>query len=510
MASKGQQALMMQRRWQADPVLFMTEVLDVEREHVWSKMQEVTDSVRDNNKTCVYAGHSVSKSFTAARLALWFLSVFGPKATVITTAPSNDQVANILWREIAVAYGKSKVDLAGQLTKTKLDMGVNLEPPEGKWFAYGFATTPDTVTGEATRFQGYHNDHVLVIFDEAAGILPQIWRAANHLLTSEEAEDESVSHWRWLAIGNPTSPYGQFAECEDDPEWNCITVSVKDTPNFKQGKLVVPGLSGRKYEKTMRDKYGPDSNEYKIRICGKKPTFGEGTYYGKFMADAKAAGHMRDEMPIEQLYPVHVLWDPGRTHTAAVFVQLVDGWLRIIDGYYDDKGSGWSGHASVMQSKTMGGGRWNYLYGDHWGPDDLWSENAKNMSGEMNLILAKKAGIDFKKIMSHSFDDRIAATRAILPTKILFDMASPGVRMVVSALNIYAQRINQRESTDERPVYFKEPVKNWSCHVADAFGHLGIVYEYDGIKPFLPGFIERHGIKQSKPYGRSRTMKAIA
>jgi hypothetical protein len=42
----------------------------------------------------------------------------------------------------------------------------------------------DTVTEQATRFQGFHNENVLILFDEAAGILREIWEAKDKLLTN--------------------------------------------------------------------------------------------------------------------------------------------------------------------------------------------------------------------------------------------------------------------------------------------------------------------------------------
>jgi len=63
--------------YRRNPIAYMVDCLDVKEEHVWSKMVEMAESVRDNQKTCVEAGHSVSKDYTAARLALWFLGCFG-------------------------------------------------------------------------------------------------------------------------------------------------------------------------------------------------------------------------------------------------------------------------------------------------------------------------------------------------------------------------------------------------------------------------------------------------
>lgn len=431
-------------------------------------MEEVAESVRDNPRTCVFAGHGVSKSFTAARAAEWFLNVYGPNATVITTAPSNDQVENILWREIAVAFNNAQHKIGGTLTKKKHDFG-------DKWFAYGFATTPDTVTGEATRFQGYHNDHILVIFDEAAGIMSQIWRAAEHLLTS--------GHVRWLAIGNPTSPYGDFADCEDDPSWNCITISVKDTPNYIEGREVIPGLSGRPYEERMRSKYGEDSNEYKIRVLGQKPSYGQGTFYGERIAQAEQNNHVR-ELPIHDSVPVHCFWDIGHRHTAIIFVRYIKGWLHVIDAYYDDTSGGWPAHKRMLDRKP-------YIYGSHWCGDDIIKGNKGTFSGDANLDIASEAGIDFNIVMQHSFMDRIAAANNIIATKCLFDSSNEGVvKVVIPMLQKYRQRKNEQLSTEDRPAYFNEPVKDWTVHPADAFGHMAIAYRFDGIAECEPAVRE--------------------
>lgn len=239
-----------------DPIRFFTDCLDVESKNVWDKMVAIVNSVRDEPKTAVKAAHSVSKTYTAARLALWFLYTFNP-STVITTAPIHKQVEEILWREIREAHANSKVPLGGTVTKTKIDISE-------KWFALGFSTKPDTVTQQATSFQGYHNVHVLIIFDEAAGILREIWEAADSLM--------AAGFCRFLAIGNPTAATGEFADCFKNPEFSKITISVFDTPNYKQNKEVIPGVSGRAYEARIARRYGKESNYYKARVLGQIPT----------------------------------------------------------------------------------------------------------------------------------------------------------------------------------------------------------------------------------------------
>ena len=250
----------------SDPIKFFTECLDVNPKYVWDKMREISESVLHNQFTAVKAGHSLSKSYTVARIALWFLYTQYP-ATVVTTAPSNVQVEEIIWREINSAHSNSKIPLGGEPTKTSLDMQTwcKRKGIKGidKWSAIGFATKPDQAEQHATRFQGFHNHNVLVIMDEAAGIHKKIWEAVDKLLTT--------STQKLLVIGNPTMSKGDFVDCFKDSRYNKITVSVYDSPNYKIGEGTIPGLSGKAFVERTIAKYGKDSNLYKAMVTGEIP-----------------------------------------------------------------------------------------------------------------------------------------------------------------------------------------------------------------------------------------------
>lgn len=243
-------------RYQDDPVGFMIEVLDVDPNHLWTKMIEISEAIRDHDYVCVKAGNSLSKSFTLGRLANWFLFTHYP-STVITTAPSNIQVEEILWREIRESHANAKIPLGGKVLKTKLELSE-------KWFATGFATKPDTVTQHVTRLQGFHNEYVLIILDEAAGIDPLIWEAIDRLMSSEGVV-------KLIAVGNPTTARGPFVDCFKDSKFHKITVSAFDSPNYKTGKELIPGLAGRKFVAMVEAKYGKNSNQYKSMITGEIP-----------------------------------------------------------------------------------------------------------------------------------------------------------------------------------------------------------------------------------------------
>lgn len=442
------------KRFQADPIRFQVDCLDVKEEFVWPKMREVAYSVRDNTKTAVKAGHGVSKSYEAARIALWFLLCHYP-ATVITTAPTHNQVEEILWREIRDSFARRKIPVSVEPTRTRLDL-------EEKWFALGFSTRPDTVTSEATRFQGFHNEHILVIFDEAAGIDSRIWKAAEHLLTS--------GHCRWLVIGNPTSDVGDFADCfKDNSPWNTITISVLDTPNYKAGREIIPGVSGVDYEQKIADKYGRDSNEYKIRVLGEIPEYIEGTFYGSRIAQLYRQGHIGD-FPYEETAKVYTFWDLGDIYTAIIFVQFIKDTIHIIDYYYDNTGLGLPGYAKVLQTKP-------YIYGGHWaGPDvdPLTGSNRKTVMGKTVLDEAVSLGIHFGIVEKHAFNDGIEAVRTVFPRLRISNRTGD----FVDAIKKYKLKKNELLSTEDRVVYYKEPVKDATCHPADALRHLAMQYRY--------------------------------
>jgi hypothetical protein len=62
-------------------------------EFMWSKQRTVAELVRDNRYVAVPSCHDSGKSFTASRLASWWLDVHPPgEAFVVTTAPTTAQV----------------------------------------------------------------------------------------------------------------------------------------------------------------------------------------------------------------------------------------------------------------------------------------------------------------------------------------------------------------------------------------------------------------------------------
>lgn len=252
MSYSQQQVKTLQNRLQNDPSYFAEKVLG---KKLWSKQIEVLESIRDNSHTAVRSGHGVGKSFVSSIAVLWFLYSFRP-SKVITTAPTWLQVKSILWSEINKQHRTSLVDLGGEVLQTELKLSSD-------HFAVGFSTDAPE------RFQGHHSDNVLIIFDEAPGVHSNIWESAEGLMTGR--------HARWLAIGNPTSPVGNFYNTFTSPLWHKISISCEDSPNVINNNNEFPGLVTRDWIDQRKEEWGENNPIYKSRVLGEFPVEGEDT-----------------------------------------------------------------------------------------------------------------------------------------------------------------------------------------------------------------------------------------
>ena len=252
-----------------DPVSWVHERT---REHTYSIQRRILESVRDHRFTAVPSCHGPGKSFTAARVAGWFLDAHPPlEAFVVTSAPTDPQVKAILWREIQRAHRKG--GLPGRVTQdAQWKIADELVAFGRKPADIAAGSDEETVTA----FQGIHARYVLVIFDEAGGIPKPLWNAAMSLLTNEDA--------RFLAIGNPDDPSSEFARvCAGTTDdggmsargWNVIPISIFDTPNFS-GEDVPAELRPYLPSQAWLDAFvlnvgGPGTSIYTSKVLGQIP-----------------------------------------------------------------------------------------------------------------------------------------------------------------------------------------------------------------------------------------------
>lgn len=256
-----------------DPEYFTSKILN---KTLWPVQAEILRSVRDNMRTAVRSCHGIGKTFTAAMCILWFLYRH-PKAIVLSTAPTWRQVEKLIWKEIRSAYREALIPLGGNL----LPKTPELHLIHDEWYAAGLSTN------EPDRFQGFHEEHILVIVDEAAGVNLEIYEAIEGILTSSGA--------RLLLIGNPTAVGTPFYDAfTKSIGYHTFHVSAYDTPNFteygitpediandtwqhKAHEVPYPRLITPQWVSDRFKAWGESSAPYQVRVMGNFPQQGEDT-----------------------------------------------------------------------------------------------------------------------------------------------------------------------------------------------------------------------------------------
>jgi hypothetical protein len=468
-----------------DPIGFAIDVLCMEERYIWPKMVEVCEAIRDYRKVAVRAGHSVSKTFTMGRIVVpWFKTAFLP-STVLTTAPSETLVKDQMWREIRASHSGARMKLGGQIHTTSWNCRPRQEtldaldpidrPNWEKNFAVGMSTSPDTTSEHATKIHGFHNEWVLVVIDEACGILTPIWRTIMEgLMTDSQA--------KVVAIGNPTDPESEFAKCcyssdeelnegkepyKSDKGWHVITIDARDNPNYVQKKRVIPGLYSYEDVEDIINEYGIDGDGTRYRVKGLFPTFKEGTFYGQRLHEARRDGRI-GEFPHVSHYPVYTFSDYGDRWTATIFVQFIQGMIRIIDDYWDYEGQGGPAWANVLQAR-------GYNYEAHMaGPDlnPVGGSNRKGFAtGQFLQTTLEQLGYRVEACPKHGFDDRIREGCELFK---LLQVNESTCQTFLDAAAGYGKKKNTRDSTKSHPVYHDHEAKTWHRHMMDAYGHLAI------------------------------------
>jgi len=252
-----------------DPVVWAQKRLGLQ---LWSKQQDIAQSVKDNRRTAVRSCHDAGKSFIASVIAAWWIDTHPHgEAFVVSTAPTYQQVHAILWEEIRARHKRG--NLPGRVLQSdewKLD--------DGTMVGYGRKPADTDEHG----FQGIHRRYVLVILDEACGVPDQLWTAVEAITTNADC--------RILAIGNPDDPNTEFgAVCKPGSGWSVIGISAFDTPNFTDEPILEtlrPLLLDPEWVEDKQRRWGEDSPRYTSKVLGQFPEVGEDTLIAPALIEA--------------------------------------------------------------------------------------------------------------------------------------------------------------------------------------------------------------------------------
>ena len=178
---------------------------------------------------------------------------------IVCTAPTMQQLDNVLWAEMAKWLDASPV-LQMMFTWTKTRVYMN--GYDRRWFA-----VPRTAT-KPESLQGFHEDNMLFVVDEASGVADPILDAIGGTLTG--------ANNRLLYCGNPTKATGGFAESfqGDGMDWYCMTVSSRDSPRTSKENIAA-----------LEKKYGKNSNVVRVRVDGLPPVADSDVFIPSYIAE---------------------------------------------------------------------------------------------------------------------------------------------------------------------------------------------------------------------------------
>lgn len=227
--------------YRKNPVIFAREVLLFEPDE-WQRAALM--DLAENPKVAIKSGQGVGKTGLEAVALLWFLCCY-PYPRIVATAPTKQQLHDVLWSEISKWMSKSPL-LSKILKWTKTY--IYMVGHEKRWFAVArTATKPENM-------QGFHEDNMLFIVDEASGVADPIMEAVLGTLSGENN--------KLLMCGNPTRTSGTFYDAfnADRALYRCHTVSSADSPRTNKQNI----------ESLIR-KYGRESNVVLVRVFGEFP-----------------------------------------------------------------------------------------------------------------------------------------------------------------------------------------------------------------------------------------------
>lgn len=215
----------------------------------------------------IMAGKGVGKDFTAALTILFWLDCF-PDSRIPCTANNAQQLQNVLWAEIASVMSKAKkMGTSGETILENRFMWQSQKiyhrSHKEKWFAEALAYPQHGTKEQQERtLTGRHSRFLLAVVDEAAGVPDAVYSPLETTLTG-------VLNLI-LLIFNPTQNVGFAIESQTTykDQWVCFGWSQEDCPELIPKEII----------QQKEDKYGRDSNTFRVSVLGLPPHAGTGAF----------------------------------------------------------------------------------------------------------------------------------------------------------------------------------------------------------------------------------------
>ena len=256
-------------RFRRDPVEYVRRVF---RAEPTDQQAQLLRAVADPGaKVAVRSGHGTGKTTALAWIILWYLPLHR-NALIPCTAPTGHQLYDLLWAEVQRWQPKMPPELADCVIVKQ--SRVEIRGYERTKFAV--ARTARKENPEALA--GFHSENLLFLIDEASGVPEQIFQVAEGALSTPGS--------RVVMTSNPTRITGYFYDAfgRNRDKWTRLHFSGPESP-----------LVDHEFVREMGEKYGEDSDIYRVRVLGEFPKASVLQLIPQDLVEAALGAHLPEE-----------------------------------------------------------------------------------------------------------------------------------------------------------------------------------------------------------------------
>lgn len=213
-----------------------------------------------STRVAVKSSHGVGKTTTEAWCG-WAFMMTRFMSKCIATAPTANQLLDVLWPEFSKWHAKMPEEMANMWDISATH--IRQKQYDKTWFATA------RTSNKQENLQGMHEDHILVLCEEASGIPQPIFEPIEGILTNAEDDGQEAL---LLMVGNPTQIGGEFynAFYRNRSLYRRFTISgdPDTTADKNSGRFYFSKRVSQRYRENMAAKYGKDGPVYDVRVRG--------------------------------------------------------------------------------------------------------------------------------------------------------------------------------------------------------------------------------------------------
>lgn len=217
----------------------------------------------------IRSGKGTGKDAVMSIVAYWFLFCF-PESKTYLLAPSMDNLkSNLmaemsLWRSKRGPDGERQCKLADEFLLQALGCKMKKDPDNGKhWFVTCNSAGPNMPEDQQLEvLQGKHARYMMFAIDEASGVPDAVFSPLDTTLT------DPVNFI--ILLFNPTRRTGFAYRTHFDATESKYWIPLHW--NSEESDMITPDQI-----QYLRDKYGEQSNEYKVSVLGIPPAADDGS-----------------------------------------------------------------------------------------------------------------------------------------------------------------------------------------------------------------------------------------